>query len=991
MSISLYEHNQAAYDAALDMLAEKRKAAVVHPTGTGKSYIAFKLCEQFPDKSICWLSPSEYIYKTQLENLKEDSEGWQPENVTFFTYAKLMLMTDEKLKEIKPDYIILDEFHRCGAEMWGDGVKRLLTMHPDTPILGLSATAIRYLDNQRDMTDELFDGNVASEMTLGEAIVRGVLNPPKYVLSVFAYQEDYDRLKRRVSKAKYKEIKSKAEQYLEVLRRALEMADGLDVIFDKHMSDRTGKYIVFCSNMEHLREMRGKANEWFGKIDPNPHIYAVYSEDPTTSKDFADFKSDNSNHLKLLYAIDMLNEGIHVEDISGVILFRPTVSPIIYKQQIGRALSASKSKAPIIFDIVNNIENLYSISSIQEEMEVAISYYRFLGQDGAIVNDRFEVIDEVRDAKELLDQLNDTLTASWDVMYRYAKVYFERHGNLMVPEHYKTEEGYSLGLWIRAQRLVYAGKVNGSLTEDKIKKLESISMVWDFYSDMNWKRFFAEAKDYYEEHGDLMVPATFVTDKGVRLGSWISNLRSYRKSGAKSSYMTPDRIKALDSIGMVWDGLDYAWLQNYNAAAAYYKKHGNLRPPMHYVDENGVRLYAWLVIVRSDRRRGNKNYLTKDRIAALDHIGMEWRNPNEIRWYAAYSLAKDYYDEHGNLDMTHQYKASNGYCLGAWVNQQKKKFREGKLEEPYVSLLNQLDIKWEKSSKACTWDEMFEIARQYYLKHGDLVVPSDYRINGVWIARWVSDQRQRYIGKQSLPLSKKQIQRLESIGMFWGTKSDREWEANFKEARAYYEEHGNLAVPGKYVTDSGVRLGYWISRIRQSANGDTSRMTLTPERISQLNDIGMIWNHDDYLWQKNYSSAEKYFQKHGNLNVPSLYIDEDGVRLYEWLNKIRADYSNHNTDYLTADRIAALNQIGMVWLKPLQKRWHDVYSVLKEYYDAHGNVDVPYDLATPDGVNVWYWLNKQKKRYLSGKLEQERIVLLNDLDIHWTNAADSCS
>lgn len=67
MSISLFEHNQAAYEAVVDMLAEKRKAAVVHPTGTGKSYIAFKLCEQFPDKRICWLSPSEYIYKTQLE------------------------------------------------------------------------------------------------------------------------------------------------------------------------------------------------------------------------------------------------------------------------------------------------------------------------------------------------------------------------------------------------------------------------------------------------------------------------------------------------------------------------------------------------------------------------------------------------------------------------------------------------------------------------------------------------------------------------------------------------------------------------------------------------------------------------------------------------------------------------------------------------------------------------------------------------------------
>lgn len=71
MSLKLFSHNQSAFEEALAMLEETGKAAVVHPTGTGKSYIGFKLCEQFPEKIVCWLSPSEYIYKTQLENLKK--------------------------------------------------------------------------------------------------------------------------------------------------------------------------------------------------------------------------------------------------------------------------------------------------------------------------------------------------------------------------------------------------------------------------------------------------------------------------------------------------------------------------------------------------------------------------------------------------------------------------------------------------------------------------------------------------------------------------------------------------------------------------------------------------------------------------------------------------------------------------------------------------------------------------------------------------------
>lgn len=75
MSIKLFSHNQSAFASAPEMLDSVGKAAVVHPTGTGKSYIGFKLCETFPDKTVCRLSPSEYIYQTQLENLKRDSDG----------------------------------------------------------------------------------------------------------------------------------------------------------------------------------------------------------------------------------------------------------------------------------------------------------------------------------------------------------------------------------------------------------------------------------------------------------------------------------------------------------------------------------------------------------------------------------------------------------------------------------------------------------------------------------------------------------------------------------------------------------------------------------------------------------------------------------------------------------------------------------------------------------------------------------------------------
>ncbi len=80
-----------------------------------------------------------------------------------------------EIASLHPAYIIMDEFHRAGAEHWGEKVQKLLALCPDAKLLGLTATNVRYLDNNRDMAGELFDGRIASEMTLSEAIVQGIL------------------------------------------------------------------------------------------------------------------------------------------------------------------------------------------------------------------------------------------------------------------------------------------------------------------------------------------------------------------------------------------------------------------------------------------------------------------------------------------------------------------------------------------------------------------------------------------------------------------------------------------------------------------------------------------------------------------------------------------------------------------------------------------------------------------------------------------------
>ncbi|MDU4958409.1 MAG: mannose-6-phosphate isomerase, class I [Agathobacter rectalis] len=369
MSIHLYKHNEDAYRAVETMLEEKQMAAVIHPTGTGKSMIAFKLVEQHPHKHFLWLSPSEYIYKTQLENIDT-----QFSNIEYMSYSRLMKHEDS-IDTLRPDYIILDEFHRCGAAEWGKSVRKLLEAYPKAKRLGLSATNIRYLDNQRNMAEELFEGNIASEMTLGEAIVREILPEPKYVIAMYSYKKELEQLKKRIEGLSNPGLISENEKLLEQLKRALEQADGLTEVFARQMTKPDGKYIVFCSGREHMDEMKAQAGDWFSKVDKKPHIYTAYYNEASTSKAFAEFKKDTGSHLKLLYCIDMLNEGIHVDDVDGVILLRPTVSPIIYLQQIGRALSAGSKNQPVIFDLVNNFDSLYCIDCLKNEMQEAFLLY----------------------------------------------------------------------------------------------------------------------------------------------------------------------------------------------------------------------------------------------------------------------------------------------------------------------------------------------------------------------------------------------------------------------------------------------------------------------------------------------------------------------------------------------------------------------------------------------------------------------------------------
>ena len=170
-----------------------------------------------------------------------------------------------------------DELHRGGSVEWGRSLKRLFALFADVKQLSLSDTNIRYLDNKLDKAAELFDSKVASEITLGEAMMRGIFDVPTYILSVYTYEKDLKKCEACIRSAKSAMVRDENERKLDAMLLALEKADGLDELFAKHLPDRHGKYIVLCANAERMREMIGHAEEWFYKMDKTPHIYSLYS------------------------------------------------------------------------------------------------------------------------------------------------------------------------------------------------------------------------------------------------------------------------------------------------------------------------------------------------------------------------------------------------------------------------------------------------------------------------------------------------------------------------------------------------------------------------------------------------------------------------------------------------------------------------------------------------------------------------------------------
>lgn len=408
----LKPHNRETIRRILDFFKIERKCCAIQATGTGKTFLILRLLEILNDegKIAVIFAPNNEIIRQTKKRMKRFGLN----NATFYTYQKLARMTEDEIAEIKVDLIVCDELHRTGAKTWGQKFEKLVDLHPESKVFGVTATHLRCADG-RDMAEEYFDGNKACDISLAEALVREIIPiMPTYISALYTFEEEYQNMSDKISKANNSD-NEKVELQKELLaaKQQLEKANGVPEIIKKYITNYNGKYIVFCKDIKHLYAMKDVVIGWFRESGYDGEIfeYPYYSNNSKVKKNLDDFENNEEDGLKLLFVIDKLNEGLHLDEIDGCILLRTTVSNIIYYQQIGRAIDAGSMNKRVILDLVSNFNSLKSFN-LKKELEEKVMERRggkFSDCSEEFELDKFDVIDCVQECVDIFNKIDSNI------------------------------------------------------------------------------------------------------------------------------------------------------------------------------------------------------------------------------------------------------------------------------------------------------------------------------------------------------------------------------------------------------------------------------------------------------------------------------------------------------------------------------------------------------------------------------------------------------
>lgn len=912
MSMTLNPVNEAAFQKAVQSLETLNRAAVFHPTGTGKSCIAWKVVEAHPQTTFFWLVAGAQRLALRQAELTRYNGGTLPGNVRFCDCEKLAAATPEqwvRLGEQKPGCIVLDCYHELSAVCWAQSVQKLLRMCPQAKVLGLG------VPNGAPVcaaAQELFADCIVSHMTVAEAMAAGTMPVPSaYAALLWPQEEELATLRARIKNLCMPKGDTSLRVQYEELSWSLRQVENLTVLLPRLLSDTSGHYLVLFESAAYQEKLGTELEQLLRTVDPAVRFYAADHACFADSAAVETFLSDTAPGPKVLLCVNAPGVQQPLEGLAGVILVRQSSLMSTFKQMLCRALVAAGSRSVPVFDLVAQFEGLGNGRSLQRDCTEAMT-------KAGSKTPGFRQERPMQQTYRLYGKLRREMEARWEVLCQAAADAAAKEGTLELPRSYTIHSGVPVGKWLELQRQVQAGQRPGRLTAEQAAKLEKLGIRWNHRLEAAWEKGFASAQKYRTEHGDLLVPVRYRDKNDFALGEWIV----YNRQRYLGGNLTQNRIERLEAIGMVWSTSNDLWEQNYAAATQYYLEHGDLEVPIKYETPSGFGLGVWLGAQRAAHKAGE---LPQEQVERLDALGMDWTNRNDRKWMSLYDVAAAYYHEHGNLNVPSEYVTPDGVLLGKWVARQRYAYlnpdrSSARVTPERKALLDKLGMVWEKYDP---WQERYDLALAYKTEHGDLEIPSVYKTeDGVWLGSWVSRQRQTLnSGSSALSSERRKLLRTLFKGerrpsdpaADHGTVREANWERNFRSAARYARKYKHLLVPASYVDSDGVRLGVWISNLRAARKNRPDSYQVTPAHIKKLNSIGMVWDARDAKWGTAYQQAKAYYKAHGNLHAAANYkSDETGFCLGDWLRRMREWDATHDPK-LTPERRAMLDKIGMEW------------------------------------------------------------------------------
>lgn len=490
-NIELFPHNEEAYIKLCKGLEEYPLAFLEHATGTGKSFILLKfLYVKCLLRNVLFISMHEEMFG-QLFDDQMKTLGISKEEFTCFDtmiYPNILRHVMEELIR-KYDVFVFDEAHHCGAEKWSvqvEELKKLVLATPGKIMVGATATGIRYLDGYTDVSEVYFDGHTVSRLPISTSILKNLLPAPIYINSLTSCLDKFLRVANKFKKVPLNKETKALKMRMENLDEKLKCESAVATVLQKYGVKKGEKYIVFCKDIADVKSKMEEAKEWFKDIGPVKMFQAHSAQ--KRQKNISEIKefSEKREEVSLMFAVDIFNEGFHIDGVDGVFMFRKTKSPIIYFQQIGRALSFSVRRKQIkIFDFVDNIsENdvIYELYKelIKEARRLAIEdpehreFYEEIVSRFQIIDETTKIMDELNEIEKIID---DNYIARNTMENAIAKLveYREFYPNTDFKAELKLNR---IGAdYVRAYN--YICRMSDDLTIDQIERLKLLNISYN--------------------------------------------------------------------------------------------------------------------------------------------------------------------------------------------------------------------------------------------------------------------------------------------------------------------------------------------------------------------------------------------------------------------------------------------------------------------------------------------------------------------------------